>query len=77
MPGKQFTVRKRSDVVPSQYLGEIHLYDEDGNALEAGQGPKGNQGEQGVSVTDISSDGTNLTFTMSDSTTHVVAWPAQ
>lgn len=38
------------------------------------QGPKG---DPGVSVTDIASDGTNITFTLSDGSTKEIPWPTQ
>ncbi|GGJ62023.1 hypothetical protein [Virgibacillus salexigens] len=40
-------------------------------------GSKGAKGDPGVSVTEITSDGTNLTFTLSDGTTQDIPWPAQ
>lgn len=48
------------------------------------EGPEGPQGEQGlqgppgadgVSVEDITSDGTNITFHLSDGSTKVIPWP--
>lgn len=41
------------------------------------QGPKGDPGEDGVGVVNITSDGTNITFHMSDGTTYDIPWPAQ
>ncbi|WP_200411462.1 collagen-like protein [Virgibacillus salexigens] len=38
---------------------------------------KGEKGDPGVSVTDITSDGTNLTFTLSDGTTKDIPWPSK
>ncbi|WP_200411377.1 hypothetical protein [Virgibacillus salexigens] len=40
-------------------------------------GAKGAKGDPGVSVTEITSDGTNLTFTLSDGTIQDIPWPAQ
>lgn len=53
---------------------------------EGPQGPKGDpgadgadgaDGTDGVSVTGATSDGTNITFTLSDGSTIDVPWPAQ
>lgn len=41
------------------------------------KGPKGDKGDPGVSVTDIASDGTNITFTLSDGSTKEIPWPTQ
>ncbi|NBJ71339.1 MULTISPECIES: hypothetical protein [Clostridia] len=43
------------------------------------KGPKGDtvKGKDGVSVTDITSDGTNITFTLSDGNTKEIPWPKQ
>lgn len=49
--------------------------------LRGPQGPQGEQGLQGppgadgVSVEDITSDGTNITFHLSDGSTKVIPWP--
>jgi len=41
------------------------------------QGPQGPKGDPGVSVVGATSDGTNITFELSDGGTIVVPWPAQ
>ncbi|MEF2293138.1 collagen-like protein [Virgibacillus dokdonensis] len=43
------------------------------------KGAKGDsvKGKDGVSVTDIASDGTNITFTLSDGSTKEIPWPKQ
>lgn len=38
-------------------------------------GPQGPPGADGVSVEDITSDGTNITFHLSDGSTKVIPWP--
>lgn len=40
-------------------------------------GNDGDKGDDGVSVTDIASDGTNITFTLSDGSTKEIPWPKQ
>ena len=49
-------------------------------------GPKGDKGDKGdtgaagadaPTIVDITSDGTEITFTLSDDTSYSVAWPAQ
>lgn len=45
---------------------------------QGSQGPKGDPGEDGadgVGIEDITSDGTNITFHLSDGTTKVIPWP--
>lgn len=39
------------------------------------EGPQGDRGADGVSVEDITSDGTNITFHLSDGNTKVIPWP--
>ena len=39
------------------------------------EGPEGPPGADGVSVEDITSDGTNITFHLSDGSTKVIPWP--
>ena len=41
------------------------------------QGPQGPAGADGVGVEDITSDGENITFHLTDGTTRVIPWPSQ
>ena len=41
------------------------------------EGPEGDQGPQGVGIEDITSDGENITFHLTDGTTRVIPWPSQ
>src|SRR5690554_5374801 len=44
---------------------------------EGPEGPKGEQGPAGVGIDDITSDGENITFHLTDGTTRVIPWPSQ
>src|SRR5690606_21963258 len=46
-------------------------------SLVGPQGPKGETGAQGVGITDITSDGTNIIFHLSDGTTKEIPFPSQ
>lgn len=39
------------------------------------QGPQGPAGAEGRGIVDITSDGENIVFHMSDDTTHTIPWP--
>src|SRR5690606_37704865 len=41
------------------------------------QGPEGDPGPAGVGIDDITSDGENITFHLTDGTTRVIPWPSQ
>jgi len=43
--------------------------------LRGPQGPQGPEGPQGRGVDDITSDGENIIFHMSDGSTHTIPWP--
>ncbi|MDY7044041.1 hypothetical protein RVS70_07455 [Virgibacillus sp. M23] len=47
------------------------------DGAKGAKGDKGNPGADGVSVTGATSDGTNITFELSDGSTFDVPWPAQ
>ena len=44
---------------------------------EGPEGPQGEQGPAGVGIDDITSDGENITFHLTDGTTRVIPWPSQ
>ena len=64
------------------YLNQNGTWNQIGN-LRGPQGPEGPQGPQGpagadgVGIEDITSDGENITFHLSDGTTRVIPWPSQ
>ena len=45
--------------------------------VKSAVGTPGSPGPEGVGITNITSDGVNLTFHKSNGTTHVVPWPPQ
>ena len=49
--------------------------DKGDTGLEGPPGADGTSGTDGVGITDIVSDGTNITFHLSDDTTKVIPWP--
>jgi len=58
------------------YLNQNGTWNQIGN-LRGPQGPEGAAGADGVGVEDITSDGENITFHLSDGTTRVIPWPTQ
>lgn len=67
------------DVAGSQGpKGDTGAKGADGAKGDAGaKGTAGTKGADGVSVTGASSDGTNITFTLSSGGPIVIPWPAQ
>lgn len=53
------------------------VIDSDAVSVEGAKGDKGDPGQDGVSVVGATSDGTNITFELSDGSTFDVPWPAQ
>src|SRR5690606_22240166 len=64
------------------YLNQNGTWNQIGN-LRGPQGPQGPEGPQGdpgpagVGIDDITSDGENITFHLTDGTTRVIPWPTQ
>lgn len=67
------------------YLNQNGTWNQIGNLRgpQGPEGPEGPQGEQGpagadgVGIEDITSDGENITFHLTDGTTRVIPWPSQ
>lgn len=58
------------------YKNENGTWTQIGN-LRGPQGPEGPAGADGVGIEDITSDGENITFHLTDGTTRVIPWPSQ
>ena len=58
------------------YKNENGTWNQIGN-LRGPQGPEGPAGADGVGIEDITSDGENITFHLTDGTTRVIPWPSQ
>src|SRR5690606_7931434 len=64
------------------YLNQNGTWNQIGNLRgpqgpEGPEGPQGEQGPAGVGIDDITSDGENITFHLTDGTTRVIPWPSQ
>src|SRR5690606_31531824 len=61
------------------YLNHNGTWNQIGNLRgpQGPQGPEGDPGPAGVGIDDITSDGENITFHLTDGTTRVIPWPSQ
>src|SRR5690606_10164290 len=61
------------------YLNQNGTWNQIGNLRgpQGPQGPEGDPGPAGVGIDDITSDGENITFHLTDGTTRVIPWPSQ
>ena len=64
------------------YLNQNGTWNQIGNLRgpqgpEGPEGPEGPAGADGVGIEDITSDGENITFHLTDGTTRVIPWPSQ
>ncbi len=77
-PGDVFLNTSNGDF----YLNQNGTWNQIGNLRgpqgpQGEQGPEGPQGPAGVGIEDITSDGENITFHLTDGTTRVIPWPSQ
>src|SRR5690554_4893754 len=61
------------------YLNQNGTWNQIGNLRgpQGPQGPEGDPGPAGVGIDDITSDGENITFHLTDGTTRIIPWPSQ
>lgn len=61
------------------YLNQNGTWNQIGNLRgpQGPEGPEGDPGPAGVGIDDITSDGENITFHLTDGTTRVIPWPSQ
>jgi len=64
------------------YLNQNGTWNQIGNLRgpqgpQGPQGPEGDPGPAGVGIDDITSDGENITFHLTDGTTRIIPWPTQ
>src|SRR5690606_2172220 len=77
-PGDVYLITSNGDY----YLNQNGTWDQIGNRRgpqgpEGPEGPQGEQGPAGVGIEDITSDGENITFHLTDGTTRDIPWPSQ
>src|SRR5690606_35904413 len=61
------------------YLNQNGTWNQIGNLRgpQGPEGPEGDPGPAGVGIDDITSDGENITFHLTDGTTRDIPWPSQ
>ena len=69
---------KPGDVYLNTSSGDFYK-NENGTWTQIGnlRGPQGPEGPAGVGIEDITSDGENITFHLTDGTTRSIPWPSQ